>query len=323
MVDDENQLSDGVLAGDRRAIAKAITLVENGAAAAAAFLAALHPKVGRARRIGITGPPGAGKSTLVGVLVKAYRQTEEHVGVLAIDPTSPFSGGALLGDRVRMSSLSVDPGVFIRSMASRGAFGGLARATWDAVDVLDASGANPVLIETVGVGQTEVEIAAFADTTLVVLSPESGDNVQAMKAGLMEIADIFVVNKSDRDGADIMARDIDGMLDVRGASHEEEATAPDVEWRPPVVKVSAAKNQGIETLLDVMDAHRKHLEAHGGLEARRRGATRRRMLDMLDQRIRERFWTDARHAALEDALDRVVAKKLDPAAAVDGVVGNG
>jgi len=245
--------------------------------------------------------------------------SEERVGVIAVDPTSPFSGGALLGDRVRMSNLTTDPGVFIRSMASRGAFGGLARAAWDAADVLDASGCDPVLVETVGVGQTEVEIAGLSDTTLVVLSPESGDNVQAMKAGLMEIADVFVVNKADRDGSARMQRDIGGMLELRGETH----SAAQKGWLPPVVLTSAVKGQGIEAVADVIQAHGAFLREHGILSERRRRAIRRRILEILDQRSRDRFWTPEMKAALEGEIDRVYRKEEDPVGAAERLLAAG
>src|SRR5690606_12938338 len=202
-------------AGERAALARLISMVENEREAAAALLDALHPRLGRAHRIGITGPPGAGKSTMTAALVAGYRRAGEQVAVVAVDPTSPFTGGALLGDRIRMNELATDPGVFIRSMATRGALGGLALATKEVADVLDAFGYDRVLIETVGVGQSELDIAAAADTTIVVLVPEAGDAIQAMKAGLMEVADLYVVNKADRPGADRLAREIEVMLNLR------------------------------------------------------------------------------------------------------------
>lgn len=300
-----------VLAGDRRAVAKAITRVENGGEPARELLSQLHDHVGEAHRVGITGPPGAGKSTLVAALVTAYRSDSDRVGVVAVDPTSPFSGGALLGDRVRMSALTTDPGVFIRSMASRGAFGGLARAAWDAVDVLDASGCRPVFVETVGVGQTEVEIAGLADTTVVVLSPEAGDNVQAMKAGLMEVADVFVINKCDREGAETLARNIRGMLELRQGP-----------WDPPIVRSSALRNEGIENVRTAIDAHRNHLVSTGALETKRREAIRRRVLDILDDGVRERFWTDERRRALEREVDAIAKKEGNPVESAMRILGN-
>ena len=211
----EARLLEDFLAGKRPALARAISIVENGRAAGPALLHALHPRIGRARRIGITGPPGAGKSTLTAALIGAFRARGETVGVVAVDPTSPFTGGALLGDRIRMGEATLDPGVFIRSMATRGSLGGLALTTKEVADLLDAFGFDHVLIETVGVGQSELDIAAAADTTIVVLVPESGDSVQAMKAGLMEIADVFVINKADRPGAERLAREVEMMLRLR------------------------------------------------------------------------------------------------------------
>ena len=211
----EARLLEDFLAGKRPALARAISIVENGRAAGPVLLHALHPRIGRARRIGITGPPGAGKSTLTAALIGAFRARGETVGVVAVDPTSPFTGGALLGDRIRMGEATLDPGVFIRSMATRGSLGGLALTTKEVADLLDAFGFDHVLIETVGVGQSELDIAAAADTTIVVLVPESGDSVQAMKAGLMEIADVFVINKADRPGAERLAREVEMMLRLR------------------------------------------------------------------------------------------------------------
>ncbi len=300
----------GVLGSDRRVIARAISLVENGGEGATALLSAIHAHVGRAARLGFTGPPGAGKSTLVAALVGLYRRQSERVGVVAVDPSSPFSGGALLGDRVRMTRLTTDPGVFIRSMASRGVFGGLSRGTWDAVDVLDAAGCDPILVETVGVGQTELEIAGLADTTLVVFSPESGDNVQAMKAGLMEIADVFVVNKADRDSADALARDIEAMLDYR--VDRETRTDP---WRPPVLKSVALTGEGSEEILKAIAGHGHYLVDRGLLESRRRSAIRRRILEILDELMRVRFWTPRMTQELAGHVDRVYRKEGDPAGA--------
>ncbi len=305
-------LITGVLNSDRRAVARAISLVENSTEGASDILSAIHPRVGQAARLGFTGPPGAGKSTLVGAMAGVYRRTSDRVGIVAVDPTSPFSGGALLGDRVRMTRHSTDPGVFIRSMASRGVFGGLSRGTWDAVDILDASGCNPVLIETVGVGQTELEIAGLADTTLVVFSPEAGDNVQAMKAGLMEIADVFIVNKADRDGADALTRDIETMLDYKSSSR-----ASDGDWRPPVLKAIAARGEGADEIKEAILVHAAHLSEHGLLEERRRAAIRRRVLDILESRIRRRFWTAEMKTELKRQVDRVYQRDENPAGAAD------
>lgn len=219
LTDRQRELLTRFEAGEKAALARLISTVENERAAAAALLDALHPRLGRAHRIGITGPPGAGKSTMTAALVAGYRRAEERIGVVAVDPTSPFTGGALLGDRIRMNELATDPGVFIRSMATRGALGGLALATKEVADVLDAFGYDRVLIETVGVGQSELDIAAAADTTIVVLVPEAGDAIQAMKAGLMEVADLYVVNKADRPGADRLAREIEMMLHLRSGRY--------------------------------------------------------------------------------------------------------
>ncbi|MFY9550268.1 MAG: methylmalonyl Co-A mutase-associated GTPase MeaB, partial [Thermoanaerobaculia bacterium] len=228
-------LARGVLAGSPRAIGRAISEVERGSVAVPELLRRLFPDTGRARIVGITGPSGAGKSTLVQRLAQAYRKRGRRVGIVAVDPSSPFTGGAILGDRIRMAEIYTDPGVFIRSMATRGALGGLARATTDAVDVLDAAGFDLILIETVGVGQDEVDIARAADTTAVVLVPGLGDDIQAIKAGILEIADVFVVNKSEREGADRAVAQLSMMLDF----------APHDAWRPPIVKTSALTAAGV------------------------------------------------------------------------------
>ena len=252
-------LSERVLAGDRRAVARAISLVEDGSPQLPELSAALYPHTGSAHTIGLTGSPGVGKSSLAAQLVKAARERERTVAVLAIDPTSPFSGGALLGDRLRMQAHATDRGVFIRSMATRGHLGGMALAAPEAVRVLDASGKDLVLIETVGVGQAEVEVATATDTTLVVLQPGYGDAIQAAKAGILEVADVFVVNKADRDGAGDVVRDLRGMLRM----------GPKLEWEPPIVKTSTVDGSGVEELWEAVEAHREHQRATGALEARR------------------------------------------------------
>ena len=275
-------LAARVRSGDPSAVARSLTLVENRDPVAAEVLHDLWPSTGRAWRIGITGPPGAGKSTLVAALLAQLRKTGRTVGVIAVDPSSPFTGGALLGDRVRMGVAHGDPGVFIRSMASRGDLGGLCAAAQEAGDILDASGKDIVLIETVGVGQTEVEIVDAADTTVVVLHPESGDAVQAMKAGLMEIADIYAVNKSDRPGADRLEQEILGMLGMR-------PHGPDT-WLPPVVRVVATKSEGVTELLAAMDAHRARQEATGGLAERRSRRIEQRIRLLVEAAVRDRLF---------------------------------
>ena len=311
-------------AGHKAALARAVSVVENHRLGFDRLLARMQTKLGRARRIGITGPPGAGKSTLTTELARAYRDLGLTVGVVAVDPTSPFTGGALLGDRIRMESVALDPGVFIRSMATRGSLGGLAATTREVADVLDAFGIDRILIETVGVGQSELDIARTADTSLVVLVPESGDSIQTLKAGLMEIADIFVVNKSDRPGADRLRNELELMLGLRGgntlknvpAHHgvdlgramtkdEQMAMNPGraaraaakeddpSHWTPPVLRTVAAKSEGVAEVAAALDRHFAYLEASGALIERRRERLRERVVDVVEQRVRQRLWTDA------------------------------
>ncbi len=271
-------LSERLMGGDRGAAARALTLVENGGVPAEEILDAIFPHTGGALRIGVTGPPGSGKSTLVAGLARAYREAGEGVAVIAVDPTSPYSGGALLGDRLRMIGLAGDDGLFIRSMASRGSMGGLAAATADAVDVLDAFGAACVIVETVGAGQTEVDIVSVADAVCLVLTPEAGDSVQAMKAGLMEIADVYVVNKADRPGADRLVQEIET---ARGEGSE----------RPrEIVKTVATRQEGVAELVEAVEAHRLRQVEGTGWETRRREAVRRRLASMVDRRLQRDLW---------------------------------
>jgi GTPase len=267
-------LAERIATGDALALARAISLVEDGLPEGEEVLAALYPRTGRADVIGVTGPPGAGKSTLVSRLVAQSRAAGRSVGVVAVDPSSAFSGGAILGDRIRMQEHTLDAGVFIRSMASRGRFGGLSRATRDAVDLIDASGRDPVYIETVGVGQDEVDVVRAADTVLVVLTPGQGDDIQAIKAGLLEIADVFVINKADHMGVDRLASDLEGMLSLG-------ETRP---WRPPIVRTTAHEGGGLEALTGALAAHRAWLDAKGARAARRRDGMRARLLDILRER---------------------------------------
>ena len=284
----------GLLAGERVPLARAISWVENEHEAAPEVLDLAFARSGRAYRIGITGPPGAGKSTLVTKLAAEYRRRGETVAIVAVDPTSPFSGGALLGDRVRMNELSGDDGVFIRSMATRGSMGGLAVHTAQVCDVLDAAGFGRILIETVGVGQSELEVAQTADTTAVVLVPESGDAVQAMKAGLMEIADVFVINKADREGAERAAFAIRSALELRAATSE---------WNIPVEQTVASLGRGVDTFANRLEEHLVHLRESGTLERRRR----RRLEQRLEDLLRERLWTGFRSALPEGAWRGAVA----------------
>jgi LAO/AO transport system kinase len=307
------RLSDRVLAGDPRAIARAISLIEDEAPAATDLLRAIFPRTGRAYLIGVTGPPGAGKSTLVDRMTQELRAREKTVGVVAVDPTSPFSGGAILGDRVRMQTHAGDPGVFIRSMATRGHLGGLARASYEVALVLDASGKDVVLIETVGVGQDEVDIVRTADVSIVTLVPGAGDEVQALKAGIMEIADIFVVNKADRDGADATVRELRHMLTLGERRHPGD-------WRPPVVRTVASRGDGVDELLEELDRHRTWLEETGALHERRLHRAADEVETIALTALRERVG-DLRASDGENGLDAlaadVVAGRTDPYAAAD------
>ncbi|MGH2662585.1 MAG: methylmalonyl Co-A mutase-associated GTPase MeaB [Actinomycetota bacterium] len=307
---DVREVVEGVLAGERRAVARAISMVEDGSEDLPGLIAGLYPKTGRAYTVGLTGSPGVGKSSLAAELVKAARAHDRTVSVLAIDPTSPFTGGALLGDRLRMQSSATDPGVFIRSMATRGHLGGLALAAPEAVRVLDAAGADLVLVETVGVGQAEVEVATAADTTLVVVAPGWGDAVQASKAGILEIADVFVVNKADRDGAAETVRDLEAMLHL----------GPAMDWTPPVVRTSAQEGEGIEDLWEAIEGHRKHLEATGELDRRRRARILREVEEMASVRLRDRVAARLEEGDLQALADDLVARNMDPYQAADMLV---
>ncbi len=300
--------------GRTSALARVVSIVENRRPEADGILAALHPGIGRARRIGITGPPGAGKSTLTTLVARDYRQAGHKVGIVCVDPTSPFTGGALLGDRVRMEQVALDENVFIRSMATRGSLGGLAATTREVADVFDAFGFDRIIVETVGVGQSELDVARTADSTVVVLVPESGDSIQTLKAGVMEIADIFVVNKSDRPGADRLRSDVELMLGLRRginygsvpahhgidlkramnparvareASRDEKADT----WTPPVLRAVAARDEGTAELVESLDRHFSYLEKSGALREKRRQRLRERVIDAVERRMRLRLWT--------------------------------
>ena len=299
-----SDIAERLLAGEQRALSRLITLLERGDADAVAAMKAVDARTGRAYTVGITGPPGAGKSTIVDQLTQLARKGESTVGIIAVDPTSPYSGGAILGDRIRMQRHYLDSGVFIRSVATRGQSGGLPRIVKSMVRALDAAGTDIILVETVGVGQTELGIVSVADTVLVALNPESGDSIQTLKAGVMEIADVFLVNKADREGAEQMATTVTGMLQMS-------LTSP--EWNPPVVLTTAHTGQGIENLWEKIQDHRRFQTTSGELEKRRGRQRKREFLEAIEealaQRLREKVESDP---DLNATLEQVAAKETDP-----------
>jgi GTPase len=299
-------------AGDPRALARLLTLVENGSPELRPVMKALAPLTGQARIIGLTGAPGVGKSTVTAALVAAYRVRGLRVGVLAVDPTSPFTGGALLGDRVRMQEHATDPGVFIRSMATRGHLGGLSEAAPLALRVLDAAGFAVVLVETVGVGQAEVEIASLADTTLVLVAPGMGDAIQAAKAGILEVGDVFVVNKADRPGAQEAVRDLRTMIAMAGHRAEE--------WKPPIVSTVALNGEGIGELAEKLDAHWSWLESSGQLGARRRARAREEITAIAVAELRQRVGGLPGDSRLDALAAQVAGGDLDPFTAADELI---
>ncbi|MFI8960773.1 methylmalonyl Co-A mutase-associated GTPase MeaB [Streptomyces sp. NPDC053493] len=299
--------------GRPRAVARLISLVEGASPQLREVMAALAPLTGGAYVVGLTGSPGVGKSTSTSALVSAYRRAGKRVGVLAVDPSSPFSGGALLGDRVRMSEHASDPGVYIRSMATRGHLGGLAWSAPQAIRVLDAAGCEVILVETVGVGQSEVEIASQADTSVVLLAPGMGDGIQAAKAGILEIGDVYVVNKADRDGADATARELNHMLGLG-----EARAAGD--WRPPIVKTVAARGEGVDEVVEALEKHRAWMEEHGVLAERRRARAAREVETIAVTALRERIGDLHGDRRLDALAERITAGELDPYAASDELV---
>ncbi|HYH94597.1 methylmalonyl Co-A mutase-associated GTPase MeaB [Hyalangium sp.] len=330
----ETQLSQRVLAGDVRAASRLMRHIDDGEASATADLQVLFPKTGRAYIIGITGSPGAGKSTLTDRLIARYRKQGKRVGVLAVDPTSPFTGGAILGDRIRMQDHATDPGVFIRSLATRGNLGGLSRATGDCIRVMDAMGQDIILVETVGVGQDEIDIAQMAHTTVVVAVPGMGDDVQAIKAGILEVADVFAVNKADLDGSDRMVRELRMMLELRHAvkapamdhdahhrmvrakaegRHVEEAPGPR-EWEPPILKVVAAKDQGVDELVEAVEQHRAFLDETGLRKDKERARAAMQFLALLRERLLRSALArlERESGRMEEVATRIAERKADP-----------
>jgi LAO/AO transport system kinase len=308
MGSDGDSLAERLLRGDKRALARAISLVDDDEPEGWELVREVYPETGKASIVGFTGPPGVGKSTLVGALTKLRRAQDRQVGVLSIDPSSPFTQGALLGDRIRLTEHFLDPGVFIRSMANRGALGGLAEASLQGALLMDASGKQDVFLETVGVGQAEVDIIDHADTVVLVLMPGSGDSIQALKAGVMEIPDIIVVNKADHPLTDTMVREIRGVLSL----------GPQKGWRVPILRTQAAKGEGVEDVLERMDEHRAYIEEEGTLSERRRRNLMNEVLALATVRLRRRLDAAiAEDESVQKLLDDVVARKLDPASAAE------
>ena len=305
------ELVERLLAGNRRALSRLLTLIENDAPAGRRALAQLYPRSGVAHTVGLTGSAGSGKSTLSGALARVLRGRGKTLGIVAIDPTSPFSQGAILGDRIRMQDLTSDPGVFLRSMATRGNLGGLAPSTAGVVTALDAFGKDVVLVETVGAGQDEVEVAAMADTTVVVVTPGTGDDVQAMKAGMMEIADILVVNKCDLPNADLLARQLASIVDAAPGAR-----------RTPILKTAGGRNEGIDALADAIEEHRAYIAQAGVREQHRREQARHQVLALARQRLLDRLLAQqASDGRLDALVERVAERTLDPHSAADELIG--
>lgn len=300
----DKSLVKKLLSGDRRSVARAISFIESDNNLTSEYLKELYSKVGNAYRIGITGPPGAGKSTITNQITKLYRKQNKKVGIIAVDPTSPFTGGALLGDRVRMSDVGMDAGVFIRSMATRGSLGGLSKKAIDAADILDAAGFDIIILETVGVGQSELDIAQAADTTIVVLVPESGDSIQAMKAGLMEIADLFVLNKCDRPGSQQAYTALQTILMIK--EHDENS------WLPKIVKAVASENKGIEEIAIEIEKHKSFLIDKNLFQIKRQNQAKIRIKEIVENKLREKLWSEDRESLLNSSLKKVVLGNSSP-----------
>jgi len=309
-----NTLIENIYKEDRRSIARTISIIESDNSSASEYLKKIHKQVGNAYRIGVTGPPGAGKSTITNQLTKNFRKQNKKVGIIAVDPTSPFTGGALLGDRVRMTDIGMDSGVFIRSMATRGSLGGLSKKAIDAADILDAAGFDIIILETVGVGQSELDIAQAADTTIVVLVPESGDSVQAMKAGLMEIADFFVLNKSDRPGSQQAYTALQTILMIK--DHDENS------WLPNIIKTVASENKGIEEIANEIDRHKSFMMDKNLFHQKREIQAKVRIKEIVEHKLKDQLWRETGENSLNSSLQKVILGNLSPFQIAEEIIEN-